>query len=253
MPPPFTLVFSSLVPTYTVIITCGLFVSLVFAARGLRHESFPGRVVDVWLAGIFGGLVLARAGHVALHWAYFRDHQPEITQIASGGLGWHGAFFGALIAIMIAARLRGFDVWRLSGICAPVLAVMAFAGWWGCGANQCAYGAEVDTLANYPHWLVWEAKDIFNIIAPRYRTQHLGMTWAIILLLLWWIMARRGVFAGRSDRRLWLLLGLLAAGMFGIGFLRGDEVMMWAGLRGDQWLDTATVAFAAGMFWLRGR
>lgn len=251
MLPPFTLFFSTLISTYTLLVVCGLLVSLLWVVRALRHESFPGRVVDVWLAGIAGGLVLARAGHVVLHWDYFRDHQPEITQITAGGLDWHGAFFGALFGVLVAGWLRGFDLSRLLGASAPVLAIMAFAGWWGCGTTHCAYGAEVDTLANYPGWLVWERHDIFNIIAPRYRTQQLGMAWALILLLLWWWMARRDVFAVQQDRRLWLLLALLGAGMFGIGFLRGDDVIMWAGMRGDYWFDIATTGAAVALLALR--
>ena len=44
--------------------------------------------------------------------------------------------------------------------------------------------------------------------------------------------------------RLWLLLLLLSAGMFAIGFLRGDFSVIYYSLRLDQWLDMSMALFA---------
>lgn len=245
MPPPFVIVFDQRTPTYTVLVSTAILLALVIGLRGLRHRRYPGPVLDVLLAGLGGGLLLARLEHVLLHWGYFRDHESAILNVQAGGLGWHGAVIGALLGLWMAARLRRIEAGHLLALMAPALPLLAFFAWWGCGANHCAYGAEVPTLAAHPDWLVWEAPDIFNLSAPRYRTQQLGMLLAASLLMLWWPLARRDAFRMEPARRLWLLLLLLSAGMFGLGFLRGDEVLAAGGLRGDQWLDLFTAALAA--------
>ena len=75
---------------------------------------------------------------------------------------------------------------------------------------------------------------MYGIVAPRYNTQVFGMGLAVGLLAVNWIMERRRWLAGR---RFWLLLAVLSAGMFVIGFYRGDAAPMVGGMRVDQWLD----------------
>jgi prolipoprotein diacylglyceryltransferase len=190
----------------------------------------------VWLAGIAGGLLVGRAVHVALNWAYFELERGEIWQLNAGGQDWRGAFLGALLGMWLMARLRDVPFDALLDGLAPVLPMIALAGWWGCGAAHCAYGKEVENLSFYPAWQVWEEADIYNLIAPRYATQRLGMilAWAalvIVLAVMW-----RGWL---KWRRLWLALVLIAAGMFALGFLRGDYAVLLGGLRLGQWLDLA--------------
>jgi hypothetical protein len=118
------------------------------------------------------------------------------------------------------------------------------AGWWGCAAANCAYGAEVDNLSNYPGWLVTERPDVFGIPAPRYHTQQFGLILGMIGLAFTALLFWRGWF----DRaRFWLVLALLSAGMYTIGFARGDFAVIIAGWRADQWLDLMTPLFSGVM------
>ncbi|MFW5773036.1 MAG: DNA-processing protein DprA, partial [Phototrophicaceae bacterium] len=91
----------------------------------------PGRaaVFDVCLAGLAGALLVGRAGHVLLHWRYFQDHTAEITRLRAGGLDWHGAVLGALLALLIAARLRRVDVSALLGALARNVVAAQAIGW----------------------------------------------------------------------------------------------------------------------------
>jgi phosphatidylglycerol:prolipoprotein diacylglycerol transferase len=196
-------------------------------------------VADVALAALVAGLVLGRLAHVALNVVYFRDHPGEILQFQSGGLNWHGALLGALLASWLAARLRRVPFEALLGAAALALPLIAFAGWWGCGAAHCAYGAEVENLSHYPGVVAWEEQDIFNLTAPRFAVQPLGMMLAAALLGLAALLTWRGWLAPR--RRFGVILVMLAAGMFGLGFLRGDYALDFGGLRADQWLDLALI------------
>jgi prolipoprotein diacylglyceryltransferase len=246
MPPPLTSIGPLTIQTYTLLIGIGIVtgVGIAVLAGWLRGAAPVGRVVDVALVAMAGGLLLGRALHVALHWVYFRDNTGEILRFTAGGLSWHGALIGALLGLWLAVRVRRLDLPRLLDDLAPSLPLLALMAWWGCGAARCGYGAEVDNLAHYPALLVWEVQDIFNMRAPRFATQPLGMMFSGALLALTLLITVRGWLRGR---RFWLTLALLAAGMFALGFLRGDYAEIVVGLRADQWLDLLLLVTGLGM------
>jgi prolipoprotein diacylglyceryltransferase len=158
----------------------------------------------------------------------------------AGGLGWHGALAGGLIGAWMIGKWRGIRLRSLLALCAPLIPPIVFAGGLACAAARCGYGAEVDTLANHPAALVWEAPDVYGIVSPRYAAQRFGMFLALALVPFAWIL--------RGERRFWGLLALAAVGMFAIGFARGDPVPIWADRRADQWLDLSLALVAAWRF-----
>lgn len=244
MPQPFTSLGPLTLRTFTVMVALAIAAGMVIAVRALHRQGVrPGAAADISLAALLGGVFGARALHVLLHWTYFQEHTAEITRLRAGGLDWHGAFAGALIGLALMGRLRGADIRALLGALALVIPAVGFMAWWGCGANLCAYGAEVATMADYPAALVWEAPDIYTLPAPRFRTQALGMGAMFVLGIGLWISQRRGWLAKYPERRFWLSGMLAAAIMFALSFLRGDadDLAVWAGLRADQWLDALAI------------
>ncbi len=252
-------------PQYTVLLAVGIVVSIGFLLWWMRGTYLTGRIIDVCLSGGVLGVIAARAFHVALNWAYFSDNTAEITRLRAGGLDWHGAVIGALLGMWLMAKVRRMDFQPLLLPLTVVLPFMGLMGWRGCYEAYCSYGAEVDNLSNYPSWLVWEARDIYNMIAPRYRTQQIGMGVSMTLLALVTLYFAVRIYAHfrKSDVPLgdlltrphnwaktisptifWLILALFSAGMFGIGELRGDFAEIMLGLRADQWLDVAFIVFA---------
>ena len=230
--------------TYTLLLALGISAGAALGAYRLRIQ--PGRVADVYLLALAGGIAGARVGHVALNWAHFASAPAEILRLNSGGLDWHGAVLGALISLSLGARWRGFSVVALLDSLVLALPLIALAGWLGCWAAGCAYGAEVDTLANHSPLVVSFMPDVYGIPAPRYHTQIFGATAALVLVLLAGLMVWRGWLV---DGRFWLLLTLLSLLMFIIGFFRADYAVMMGGLRADQWLDLALLAVALSGAW----
>lgn len=254
-------------PQYTVLLMFGIIVSIGFLLWWMHGTTPAGRIIDICLAGSVLGVIVARAFHVALNWAYFSDNTAEITRLRAGGLDWHGAVIGALVGMWIMAKVRRVDFRALLVPLTLILPFMGLMGWRGCYEAFCSYGAEVDNLSNYPSWLVWEARDIYNMIAPRYRTQQIGMGLSVTLLALVAIYFAVRIYThfhrnniSLSDLRMgdllgrplivlypalfWLILALFSAGMFFIGEMRGDFAEIMLGLRADQWLDVAFVVFA---------
>ncbi len=247
MLPEFMTVLGYTVLTYTLVLALGVLLAALLVARRLRHTAASaGQVADLLLAALAGALLLARAEHVALNWAHFQFHTREIFSLTAGGLGWHGAVCGALAGAWLAARwqhrrgLQSPDVTALLAALLPALPLLVTAGWAACASIRCGYGAEVPTLAGLPALVALEAPDRVNLFAPRYNTHALGMLLGLALGLVALLPVRFTARRRGTMRRAGLLLALCAAGMLGIGFLRGDYAVSIAGLRLDQWLDLLT-------------
>ncbi|MBI1258155.1 MAG: hypothetical protein GC204_11850 [Chloroflexi bacterium] len=230
------------IPIYSLALVTGIVLSLGIGFR--RMALRPRAVLDAGLGACLGGVVGARTGHVLLNWAYFGDHLSEALHPNAGGLDWHGAVIGGLIGLALAAWWRKARLRDLLDALSPALPLLAFAGWLGCWAAVCAYGVEVDTLAHFPTWAAAETRDVYGIVAPRYNTQVFGMALAFALLVIIIVLIRQGWL---KNRRFWFLLALLSAGMFGIGFLRGDYAVEIAGLRADQVLDVILFLWSAAL------
>jgi phosphatidylglycerol:prolipoprotein diacylglycerol transferase len=235
------------VPVFSLALALGIALSVGIGARQTRLKL--GVVVDVGLGALVGALVGARIFHVLLDWAYFADNLSEAARLTAGGLDWHGAVIGGLLGLAVVARWRRLSVRDLLDALAPVLPLLALAGWLGCWGAVCGYGVEVDTLANYATGVAGETRDVYGIVAPRYNTQVFGMALGLALLGLSAVLARQGWLRGR---RFWLLLALLSVGMFVIGFYRGDYAVV-AGIRTDQWLDAGFVVWGIVLLVLNRR
>ena len=230
--------------TFTLALALAIAASICWSVY--RIPARRSVIVDVCLGALVLGVIGARAGHVLLNWEYFAFNSQDILRIDRGGLDWHGGLLGALAGLHLVARWRGIKPSILLDTLTLALPLITLAGWWGCMAANCAYGAEVATLANHPPLVVAEMPDVYGIPAPRYNTPLFGLLLGGLALVLTLLMLWRGWLV---SRRFWLVLALLSAGMFGIGFLRADFAVMIAGLRADQWLDLI-VLFASLVYFL---
>lgn len=192
------------------------------------------RTADVCLVAIVGGVLLARLTHVLLHPAYFADRPDDVVRLQTGGLSWQGAVMGALIAGWLMARLRRIAFVSLLNRAAFVLPLVALATWTGCLSAFCAFGAEVVSMADYPAWMTWEANDAYGFLAPRFSTQPVGMVLSGILLMLTILIQWRGWL---YRWRFWMMLLCFSLLMLIPDSLRGDDVLLIAGLRAHLWLD----------------
>ncbi|MBI5667405.1 MAG: prolipoprotein diacylglyceryl transferase [Chloroflexi bacterium] len=243
MPTLYTTIGPWTLQTFTLLIALAVVVSAMIGvyrmAAGGHSLPRAGAAADAYLGALIGGVVLARLGHVLLSWDYFGSNLNEIVQLELGGLNWHGAVLGGLIGLHLASRLRRVEVRHLLDALTLGLPLIGLAGWWGCMASACGYGLELPTLYGHPAFAVTESPDIFGIVAPRYNTQLFGLLLSMTMLGLAVLLVGCGWL---RCRRFWLILALLSAGMFMIGFYRGDAVTIVAGLRLDQWFDLGLLA-----------
>lgn len=230
------------VPIYSLALTVGIILSIGIGIR--RSRLRVGTVIDLSLGAGVGSVIGARIAHVLLNWPYFADNLNEALHPSAGGLDWHGAVIGGLIGLALVAAVRRLKLRDLLDTLSPALPLLALAGWFGCWAAVCGYGAEVSTLAYYPAFAVAETRDVYGIVAPCYNTQLFGMALAFVVLIVSFALIRLGWL---KYRRFWGLLALLSAGMFVIGFFRGDYALDIAGLRADQVLDVVFFLWGLGL------
>ncbi len=234
--------------TFTALIGAAALIGLAAVTAAAYRQAGPGRRArplrwfDVGLGGLAGGVIGARLGHVLLTWAYFADHLGEVFNLRAGGLSGHGALYGGLLGVWLACRWRRVPFRPVGDALAGVWPLGVMAAWLGCWASACGYGAEVWTLADFPAWAVSERADVFGVVAPRYNVQLFGFWFGAGLLLVMALVALSGRLRGY---RLWLALALTGAGMYVLGFFRGDSLPSpLPYLSNDQVLDLSVIAFS---------
>ncbi|MCS7056551.1 MAG: prolipoprotein diacylglyceryl transferase [Thermoflexales bacterium] len=243
MPPQFVSLGPFTLNLYTLLIVLATLAPPVWAWFRTRD----GRIALATSVVAFGALAFGRAGYVALHWDYFRDHSGEILALA--GLSEHAAVIGGLIAARSLRAVPCLSGMRHSLLTAQFILV-GIAASIGCIPNGCAYGREVFWQTDGEHSLAWLLRadwpDAYTIQNPRWPTQALMALWLAAIGVVHLILEARHR-SGSCFPHLLGLLGCASLGDFLIQFLRGDPAPMLAGLRLYQWLDLLSVAWCTAM------
>lgn len=77
------------------------------------------------------------------NWDYYAKHPNKILAIWEGGLAIHGVLIGAVLTILVFAKVRNISFWKLTDILAPSLILGQAIGRWGNFINQEAHGGPV--------------------------------------------------------------------------------------------------------------
>ena len=237
------------VPSFTALMALALGAGLLLTWNMARRANLPqGDVLDVALVGVLVGLIAARAMYVWENWAYFRDHTDQMTQLWMGGLSWHGGLIGGAMGAAAFSVWRKLDVRTVFNVLAPGLMAGAALGWIGSYLAGVAYGHEVFP-GDFWWFLAADLPDIYGLSNPRFAAQWIGAAWAAICFS----VAMSNVERRMSNTRIRLssfmqTLALYSAGMFVLGFARGDAVPMLGAWRLDQVMDAIIVVAGVASF-----
>lgn len=240
------------VPSFTALMALGLGAALALTwVEARRMGLLPVDVLDVALVAVLVGLLAARAGYVVEHWDYFRNHADEVMRVWQGGLSWYTGLAGGACSAAAASAWRRLDARTVFDALSPGLMAGAALGWIGCHLAGVAYGREVFPGERW-WFLAADLPDIYRLSNPRIATQLLGAGWAALVLAVWAARTRARL---RPGVRFAVTMMLYSAGMFALGFARGDAVPMAAIWRADQAADAIIVAASVAYFlWAsRGR
>jgi phosphatidylglycerol:prolipoprotein diacylglycerol transferase len=226
-----------LIRSYPALIDIGLLIGVTWAileARRCGLDAMP--VLDAGLAAAVGGLILARAAYVGVHWSYYSRHVHQALGLQDGGLAWQGALVGGTAGATGLCTLRNPSVLATLDRLTRAAASVAISAWLGCFLCGCACGAEIFPGQGLLWTLSLDLPDLYGIREPRGAVQWLGTGWSALALGAILIAERHAQRRG-SIFVLWLTLYSL--GFFVLGFLRGDEIALIAGRRADQVADLA--------------
>lgn len=237
--------------SYTVALVVGMALGTWVTYRRARLcLQDPAIVLDAGFWALLGGILGGRLAYVAANWAYYIDHLRQAVRLSEGGLIWHGALIGGLVALAlwIAVRRRwgpsGPGLRVLLDFAAPGLALGGALGWLGALLTGSAYGTEAGGLSAALAWLAARLPDIYGVVALRFITQPAMIVTCVLLGALLW------AYRCRVQRRLGLsfalYIGVYALADFCLWFLRGDGTWRW-GLWLWQWVALVELGAAFGL------
>jgi phosphatidylglycerol:prolipoprotein diacylglycerol transferase len=239
--------------SYTVLLDAGLLLGLLVAwwqARQRGTADDAAAVVDAAWWSIVGGVLGGRAGYVLAQREYFAYHPEEIWQVWKGGLSWHGAFLGGVVALLGWHTLRTWLTPRprdggprpmpppllaLTDALAPGLALGSALGWVGCFLAGVAHG-----VVSYGP-LTYDLPDLYGVPARRFATQPVGVVWSLIVFFLLLLSGRRS----RRGFNTFAYLLLAFGGDLLLTFTRADETLYWGLWRAGQVVDVALAVLGA--------
>ncbi|MBI4003849.1 MAG: prolipoprotein diacylglyceryl transferase [Candidatus Omnitrophica bacterium] len=217
--------------TYGVMLVAAFLTATWVASRAAQRLP-PGRavlsssqIVDLFCLVMLSGVLGARLFFVAQHWKVYLHQPQEIPAIWHGGLVWYGGFLGGLASIVFYLRLHRISLLRGMDQVAPFVALGHGIGRIGCFLNGCCYGKVSHA------WCSVTGADG----QPRLPTQLLESASLFVLYLVLRRLQERRASAPAG----WLsgvYLMSYAVIRMGIEFLRGDQVVVWAGLTLQQLL-----------------
>ncbi len=80
----------------------------LWAARRVGYDEDDAYTLA--LVGVVGGIAGARAMFVAEHWTYYGQNMGDILAIAEGGISVWGAVLGGVLAGLLLAWWRGYEI-----------------------------------------------------------------------------------------------------------------------------------------------
>ena len=164
---------------------------------GKRGPFAPERVDDLLLFMTVGVLLGGRLGYVLFYEPVFFLSRPlEIPAVWNGGMSFHGALIGSIIAIVLFARRAGTDAWSVLDLAAAATPMGLFFGRLANFINAELWG--------HPSTVPWAMVFPGAGPLPRHPSQlyEAALEGLALFAVLWWLthsklaLRRPGVIAG---------------------------------------------------------
>jgi phosphatidylglycerol:prolipoprotein diacylglycerol transferase len=237
---------------YGIIIAAGALLGWWLAVRESERRGLPkDSFVDVILFAVPISIISARIYYVIFKWEYYSEHPGEIIAIWEGGIAIHGALIGAVLTVVVFAKIRGVSFWKLVDIAAPSLILGQAIGRWGNFINQEAFGGEVSRafLENLflPDFIINQMyiNGAFHHPTFLYESAWNFLGFAVLLLL-------RRANLRRGELFLTYVM-FYSVGRFFIEGMRTDSLMLTENLRMAQVISVALIVGSLFVIWYRRR
>ena len=204
---------------YGIIIALGLLLAIVYGIkRGPQLDIKPDTIYDLVIWGVIAAIICARAYYVIFNWSSYAANPAKIFAIRDGGLAIYGGIIGAIIALWVRCRMKGWSIF-------PALDIMSFGlfigqaiGRWGNFFNREAFGYETDifcrmglslngsTMYVHPTFLYECLWNVAGFAAMHfYSKKHRRYKGQFFLLYVFWYGLGRAMIEGLRTDSLWLI------------------------------------------------
>jgi phosphatidylglycerol:prolipoprotein diacylglycerol transferase len=235
---------------YGVIIISGAMIGLWLAIRESKRRGLPeDTFVDLVMFALPISIFVSRVYYVMFNWDYYAKHPNKILAIWEGGLAMHGVLIGAVLTIIVFAKVRNISFWKLTDILAPSLILGQAIGRWGNFINQEAHGGPVsrEFLENLylPDFIINQMYIKGTYYHPTFLYESLWNFVGFILL-----MFLRNANLRRGELFLTYII-YYSFGRFFIEGLRTDSLMLTENLRMAQVISVLLIFAGMIIMWYR--
>lgn len=225
---------------YAVIILSGALLGLWLAVRESERHGLPkDTFVDLVSFGIPISILFARVYYVIFEWEYYAEYPRQIIAIWKGGLAIHGVLIGAVLTMIVFAKVRDISFWKIADILAPSLILAQAIGRWGNFINQEAHGGSVtrEFLENLylPDFIINQMYIDGVYYHPTFLYESLWNFGGFILLIL-----LRQANLRRGELFLTYIM-YYSFGRFFIEGMRTDSLMLTESLRMAQFISVVLI------------
>ena len=221
----------------------GLFVALAFLVGtvmitkdakkiGISQDKSLDAIVIVLICALLGGRLL----FVAINWKDYLYDPLRVLKFYEGGLAFQGALITAVLAGCIVAHIKKIPFWKGADLMAPYIALGQAIGRIGCLLNGCCYGR----VTHCGLGMVFPQESFMRVPVQVYSS--LGLLCIFVALI--FLAARKG-FDGRVFA---VYLISYSVFRFFMDFLRGDELVSFAGVYLSQWICVGLLVCGVGIY-----
>ncbi|HXT36093.1 MAG TPA: prolipoprotein diacylglyceryl transferase [Chloroflexota bacterium] len=126
---------------YGLVIAAALVIGVVVSAFMARLREEPLEPLSgILLLGLLAGIIGARVWYFVFRRDFYNPDPGRIFAVWQGGLAWHGALIGGVLAAAIYTWNREIRFWTWADICAPGLILSQAIGRLGDLMNHQAFG-----------------------------------------------------------------------------------------------------------------
>lgn len=140
-------VFGFEIAYYGMIIGAAILIGFGIAtAEAKRTNQNPEDYLDMGIVGVICGIVGARIYYVVFSWEMYRDNLLSIFYLREGGLAIYGGIIGAILAVLVCAKVKKLSAPQIFDTIAMALVNGQMLGRWGNFFNREVFGEYTDSL-----------------------------------------------------------------------------------------------------------
>ena len=243
--PPRTLPFSIFgkeIYFYGLIIALGFLLAILYGKKRCRSFGYDfDKVIDALLWAVPLAIVCARIYYVVFRWDNYKDNPISALYIWEGGIAIYGGVIGAILGLLLFAKLKKQKLSPYLDIMALGLLIGQCIGRWGNFFNREAYGAEIFN----DFFLRMGLTDRFGVLRYWHPTFLYESVWNLIGFVLLHCLSKKRRYDGQTFLQYLAWYGL---GRFWIEGLRTDSLYLFGtGIRVSQLLAGLSFLLSVGV------